>query len=300
MEWVVGACSAAIAGFASSLPTRMLAGYNAFMKNLLVAALASLAMLGQPAGAQTSESQRTIQSLERQLEEQRRLLNDWAGLIRYGSENTEILPAALGEERVVFLGDEITEQWGQGVAPFFPGKPYFNRGIRGQTTPQMLVRFRQDVISLKPEVVVILAGTNDIASLTGPGTQGMMIENFKSMVDLAKANRIGVVLASILPVCDCFANQTRERPIGKIRGMNAWLKEYAAQSDAVYLDYFSALLENGAFKKELTSDGLLPNDAAYGIMAPLAEQAIAEALGKKTTRALEILFAPEGAARVRG
>jgi lysophospholipase L1-like esterase len=109
----------------------------------------------------------------------------------------------------------------------------------------------------------------------------MMIENFMSMAELAKVNGVGVVLASVLPVCDCFSNQTRLRPIGKIRGINAWLKQYAAESDAVYLDYFSALVENGAFKKELTVDGVLPNDAGYDLMAPLAEKAITAALRKK-------------------
>ena len=144
------------------------------------------------------------------------MLVDWAGLIRYGSENTELALPASGEDRVVFLGDEITEFWGRGNAKFFPGRPYLNRGIKGQTTPQMLVRFRQDVIALKPKVVVILAGTNDLASITGPITQGMMAENFMSIVELAKANGIKVVLSSLTPVCDCYLNQTRLRPQGKI------------------------------------------------------------------------------------
>jgi lysophospholipase L1-like esterase len=288
-EKLVGAPCTAITGPAGTcLPWT--AGYSAGGKSLCAAVLASFTFLGMPALAQTTDSQPAIeplerQSLERQVEAQRRLLRDWAGLIRYGSENTEIPAAEPGEQRVVFLGDETTEQWGKGSARFFPGKPYFNRGIGGQTTPQMLIRFRQDVISLKPKVVVILAGTNDIAGVTGPGTQGMISENFMSMVDLAKANQIGVVLASILAVCDCFTKQTAVRPNGKIRGMNAWLKQYAAQSGSVYLDYYSALAESGAFKKDLTIDGLLPNDAGYGIMAPLAERAIAEALGKKTARA---------------
>ncbi len=243
--------------------------------------LLGLALFGCSASAQTPDPQRTVQALERQLAAQASLLRDWGGLTRYGSENTEIPPPAPTEKRVVFLGDEITELWGKGDAKFFPGKPYFNRGITAQTTPQMLVRFRQDVILLKPRVVVILAGTNDIAGVTGPGTQGMMIENFMSMVELASANGIRVVLASILPVCDCFTNQTRLRPRGKIIGMNRWLKEYAAQSGSLYLDYYSALVENRAFKKEWTKDGLLPNDAGYSVMAPLAEQAIALALSQQ-------------------
>jgi lysophospholipase L1-like esterase len=267
-------------------------GHGAGRNRWRAALLAGCGFLAAPTLAQTTGSRPAVESLERpalerQVEAQRRLLQDWAGLIRYGSENTEIRPAAPGEQRVVFLGDETTEQWGKGAARFFPGKPYFNRGISGQTTPQMLVRFRQDVISLQPKAVVILAGANDIAGVTGPGTQGMIVENFMSMVELAKVNQIGVVLASILPVCDCFSKQTAVRPNGKIRGMNAWLRQYAAQSGSVYLDYYSGLAESGAFKKDLTSDGLLPNDAGYSIMAPLAEQAIGEALEKKPPPALD-------------
>ena len=251
------------------------------MKILLVRMLLGLLVLGCSAGAQTPDSGQTIQALQRRLAAQRRLLSDWAGLTRYGSENTELRPPAPGEERVVFLGDEITELWGRGNAKFFPGRPYLNRGISRQTTPQMLVRFRQDVISLKPKVVVILAGTNDLAGVSGPATQGTMAENFMSMTELARANGIRVVLASVTPVCDCFTNQTALRPQGKIIGLNGWIKDYAAQSGSVYLDYYSAMVEGRNLKKELTTDGLLPNDAGYNVMAPLAEQAIAQALVKK-------------------
>ena len=219
-----------------------------------------------------------VQALEKQLAAQRHLLVDWAGLTRYGSENTEMRPPAPGENRVVFLGDEITEFWGQGAARFFPGKPYLNRGISRQTTPQMLVRFRQDVILLKPRVVVILAGTNDLAGVTGPATEGTMAENFISMTELAKVNGIRVVLASVTPVCDCFTKQTALRPQGKIIGLNGWIKDYAARSGSIYLDYYSALADGRNLKKELTRDGLLPNDAGYSVMAPLAEKAIAQAL----------------------
>src|SRR3954463_7810507 len=205
------------------------------------------------------------------------LLTDWAGLTRYGSENAELRAPKPGEDRVVFLGDQITERW----TGFFPGKPYLNRGIANQTTPQMLVRFRQDVISLKPKVVVIEAGTNDIASVTGPSTEGMIAENFMSMVELARFNGIRVVLASVTPVCDCFTNQTARRPQGKIIGLNGWIKDYAARTGSVYLNYYAALADGRNFKKELTSDGLVPNDAGYKVMAPLAEKAIAEALGRK-------------------
>ena len=209
-----------------------------------------------------------------------RLLIDWAGLTHYGSDNAELRNPKPGEDRVVFLGDEITERWGVGSAAFFPGRAYLNRGIAHQTTPQLLVRFRQDVIALKPKVVVILAGANDLASLTGPSTEGMMAENFMSMTELAKLHGIRVVLASVTPVCDCFTNQTKLRPQGKIIGLNGWIKDYAASSGSVYLNYYSALADGRNFKKELTVDGFLPNDAGYNVMAPLAEKAIAEALGK--------------------
>ena len=205
----------------------------------------------------------------------RMLLSDWGGLTRYGSENTELPEPKPGEARVVFLGDDITENW---TPEFFAGKPYLNRGIAHQTSPQMLVRFRQDVIALEPAVVIIQAGTNDIARLTGPGTQGMMIENFQSMTELAQLHGIQVVLASILPVCDCTQTQTVQRPIGKIRGMNAWLREYAEEKGAVYLDYYSALTDDRELKPEYTTDGFLPNEAAYQVMATLAEQAIGRAL----------------------
>ena len=145
----------------------------------------------------------------------------------------------------------------------------------------MLVRFRQDVIALKPKVVVILGGTNDFAGVTGPITQAMTAENVMSMVELARANGIRVVLASLTPVCDCYNKQTQLRPQGKIIGMNGWLKEYAIESGSVYLDYYTALAEGRNFRKELTSDGFLPNDAGYAVMAPLAEAAIAKALGNK-------------------
>ncbi len=220
-------------------------------------------------------------ALEERLEAQRHLLMDWAGLIRYGSENTELPASSPAPDRVVFLGDEITEYWGRGSAKFFPGQPYLNRGIKRQTTPQMLVRFRQDVIALKPKVVVILAGANDIASFTGPITQAMMAENIMSIVELAKANGIRVVLASLTPICDCFTKQTTLRPQGKIIGINGWLKEYAALSGAVYLNYYSAMADGRNLKKELTGDGFLPNDAGYAVMAPLAEAAIAQALSRK-------------------
>lgn len=252
------------------------------MKKQLVGTLLSLLAASVLVATHSpQECAATIAALEQRIEFQRHMLADWAGLIRYGSENTELARPAQGENRVVFLGDEITEFWGQGNTKFFPGKPYLNRGIKGQTTPQMLVRFRQDVIALKPRVVVILAGMNDLASITGPITQQMFAENIMSIVELAKANGIRVVLASLTPINDYYGKQSVVRPFGKIIGMNNWLEEYAAQSGAIYLNYYRAMAAGRNLKKELTNDGLLPNDAGYAVMAPLAEQAIAQALAQQ-------------------
>ena len=249
------------------------------MKHLALKVLLGVAVLGCGLAARSPQDcASTVAALEQRVEAQRRLLADWAGLIRYGSENTELPRPKADAPRVVFLGDEVTERWGQGAAKFFPGKPYLNRGIAGQTTPQMLVRFRQDVIKLKPRVVVILAGMNDIASFVEPITQGMTAENVQSIVELARANDIRVVLASVTPINDAYKNQSLTRPFGKIIGLNNWLKDYAAQSGAIYLDYYSAMADGRNLKKELTDDGLLPNDAGYAVMAPLAEAAIAKAL----------------------
>ncbi len=254
------------------------------MKHRTIKILLGLLVLSfialQVGARSTQDCASTLAALEQRLEAQRRLLSDWAGLIRYGSENTELPRPAPAEDRVVFLGDEITENWGRGKTKFFPGKPYLNRGIKGQTTPQMLVRFRQDVIKLNPKVVVILAGANDIASFHEPITQGMMAENITSIVELARANNIRVVLCSLTPINDHHAKQSSLRPFGKIIGINNWLKDYAAQSGSVYLDYYSAMAEGRNLKKELSNDGLLPNDAGYAVMAPLVEAAIARALGK--------------------
>lgn len=252
------------------------------MKSWIVKITLAVAVLGGLVAARSPQDCASVTAaLEQQLESQRHLLSDWAGLIRYGSENTELPRPAPGEERVVFLGDEITEYWGRGKAQFFPGKPYLNRGIKGQTTPQMLVRFRQDVISLKPKAVVILAGMNDIASFYAPITQAMTAENITSIVELAKANNIRVVLASLTPINDYSIRQSAARPVGKILGINGWLKEYAAASGSTYLDYYSAMAEGRNLKKELSDDGLLPNDAGYALMGRLAEAAIEQALGKK-------------------
>jgi lysophospholipase L1-like esterase len=204
---------------------------------------------------------------------------DWANLGRYRADNQTLGDPKSGEARVVFMGDSITDAWGRSYGKFFPGKPYVNRGISGQTTPQMLIRFRPDVIALKPRAVVILAGTNDIAGNTGPMSLDDIQANLMSMAQLARANNIKVVFASVLPVTDALKPQTARRPPEKIRALNTWLKDYAAKTGGVYLDYFTPMAdENGMLKKELTYDGLHPNEAGYEVMQPLAQKAIDQAL----------------------
>lgn len=217
--------------------------------------------------------------MEEALEAYRRTLLDWGGLTQYGSQDAELRVRHVQPE-VVFLGDEITEDWGKGKAKFFPGKPYLNRGITRQVAAQMLVRFRQDVINLKPKVVVIEAGTNDLGRVMGPSSEDTMGQSIKSMVELAKLHDIRVVLASVTPICNCSDPEaTARRPPGKIIGLNGWLKDYAKESGSIYLDYYSALVQGRTMRPDLTVDGLVPNDAGYERMAPLAEKAIAEALG---------------------
>ena len=188
------------------------------------------------------------------------------------------------------MGDSITDSWK--LAEYFPNEPFINRGISGQTTSQMLLRFRPDVIDLKPKVVVILAGTNDIAGNTGQMTLEAIEGNLASMVELAHANNINVVLASVLPVSDYNTNrtgvpivQTIRRPPARILALNTWIKNYAGQKNLVYLDYFSATIDDKGFlKAELANDGLHPNVKGYEIMKALAEQAIKTALKKKQKR----------------
>jgi lysophospholipase L1-like esterase len=214
-------------------------------------------------------------------------LQDWPALARYREANAGVAAPAKDEKRVVFMGDSITDGWK--LASYFPNKPYINRGISGQTTPQMLVRFRPDVIALKPQVVVILAGTNDIAGNTGPMTLEAIEGNIASMFELARASDVRVVIASVLPVSDYAKNregkpinQTTRRPPEKIVAINEWLKKQAAQNGLTYLDYFSAMVdEKGFLKEELSNDGLHPNDKGYVVMQPLVEQAITTALKKK-------------------
>ena len=242
-----------------------------------------LLLLGTCAWAQAPAP--TIESLTAELNAARKKLVDWGGLTVYGSDNTEIPAPKPGENRVVFIGASVTANWGKGKTPFFPGKPWFNRGIASQTTPQMLVRFRQDVVALEPKVVVIQGGLGDIGMVMGPGSEGTISDHLHSMIDIAKAHGIKVVIASLTPVCDCYGSQTRLRPVGKIAAINGTLRDIAAETGSVYLNYYSVLVDTAAgtrqMKKELTDNGVDPNDAGYALMAPLAEKAIADALASK-------------------
>ena len=227
----------------------------------------------------------SLNAYEKSLVEQR--YTDWGFLAKFRDADRALGQPAAGETRVVFMGDSITEGWGmKGVngAPdrgvFFPGKPYVNRGISGQTSPQMLVRFRQDVVDLKPKVVLILAGTNDIAENTGKMTPEETEGNIESMNDLARANGIRTVLCSVLPSTEFWWHKGLE-PAEKIKALNVWIKEYAAKNGLVYVDYYSPMVNGeGGLKKELSPDGVHPNAAGYAVMAPLAEAGIAEALNK--------------------
>jgi len=203
---------------------------------------------------------------------------DWAQLGKYRAANAALAAPAPNENRVVFMGNSITEGWATYFDSLFPGKPYVGRGISGQTTPQMLVRFRQDVIALKPKVVVILGGTNDIAGNTGPSTLEMIEDNIVSMTELARSNHIRVVLVSVLPAAD-FPWRRGLDPAPKIVALNTWIRGYAARIGAVYLDLHTPMADaNNGMKAELSSDGVHPNLAGYRLMSGPTERAIQEAL----------------------
>ncbi|MEO6539135.1 MAG: SGNH/GDSL hydrolase family protein [Ferruginibacter sp.] len=206
---------------------------------------------------------------------------DWANLQRYRDDNFKLNPPGPHEKRVVFMGNSITESWASIMPEFFSGKPYINRAIGGQTSPQMLLRFRQDVVYLHPEVVVILAGTNDIAGNTGPSTLEMIEDNIASMGEIAKANKIKVVLCSVLPVFD-YPWKPGLLPAEKIMSLNKWLKTYSAKKGFTYLDYHSKMKDKrNGLQLLYGADGVHPNVAGYKVMAVLAEKAINLALSKK-------------------
>jgi lysophospholipase L1-like esterase len=208
--------------------------------------------------------------------------DDYGQLARYRDSNAALKPPAAGENRVVFFGDSITDIWK--LDESFPGKHYVNRGIGGQTTSQMLVRFRQDVIDLQPKAVVVLAGTNDIAGNSGPISNENIEANYASFAELAREHNIRVIFSSVLPVHnytpksqDFFA----QRPMERILALNKWLKEYCERNTLIYLDYFPAMVDDkGLLKRDLADDGLHPNKAGFAIMGPMAEKAIENALEK--------------------
>ncbi|MEP6713256.1 MAG: SGNH/GDSL hydrolase family protein [Ferruginibacter sp.] len=205
---------------------------------------------------------------------------DWANLLRFKNENSQLGPALAKEKRVVFMGNSITEGWSNLMPGFFYGKPYINRGIGGQTSPQMLLRFRQDVVALKPKLVVILAGTNDIAGNTGPSTLEMIEDNIAAMAEIAAANKIKVILSSVLPVFD-YPWKRGLQPAEKIVALNKWIKNYCVKNGCIYLDYHTAMKdERNGLKSIYGDDGVHPNAAGYKVMALLAEKAINLALVK--------------------
>lgn len=233
----------------------------------------------------TTDSTEIKKAIEKKIKEKKAyedwLKLDWPNLKRFRSDNEKVGLPAVDENRVIFMGNSITEGWIRTCPEFFAGKPYINRGISGQTTPQMLIRFRPDVINLKPKVVVILAGTNDIAGNTGPSTLEMIEDNLASMADLAKANGIKVILCSILPAYD-YPWKPGLKPYEKIIVINEWMKKYAAEHKMIYLDYYSATVDDRpGMKVEYSKDGVHPTKEGYKVMEPLVEKAIAEALKKK-------------------
>jgi lysophospholipase L1-like esterase len=205
-------------------------------------------------------------------------LQDWNQLGRYYADNRRLMQLPPDPGRVIFLGDSITDGWR--LAQYFPDKPYVNRGIGGQTTPQMLVRVFPDVIALKPAALLVFAGTNDIAGNTGPSTLNMIEDNLQAITELAQAHGIKVILCSVTPVSDYTARQqTPQRPPSDILKLNAWMREYAATANAVFADYYAALADDtGMLRQGFSGDGLHPNDKGYALLVPVVEAAISKAL----------------------
>jgi acyl-CoA thioesterase-1 len=237
--------------------------------------LIPLFLLTASIAQQTEDPCQPLKTMQHETE---KTLHDWPNLARFKDANAELGPPAKGENRIIFFGDSITQNWN--LADSFPGKPYVNRGISGQTTPQILLRLRQDVIDLKPKAVVILAGTNDIAENTGPISVEAIEGNLASMVELAQKNGIKVILASVLPVAR-YQWRPAIQPIDKIHALNQWMKEYASRNGIEYLDYYSAMVDQkSGLNDELGTDGVHPNSAGYAVMARLADKVIAKALAK--------------------
>jgi lysophospholipase L1-like esterase len=203
---------------------------------------------------------------------------DWPNLAHFQEANSKLAAPAPDENRVVFMGNSITIGWLNSRPIFFEGKPYVNRGISGQTTPQMLLRFRQDVIDLHPDVVVILAGINDIAGNTGPSTLEMIADNIKGMAEMAHANGIKVIISSVLPAYD-FPWSSGMEPAPKVKKLNAMMESYCKEKGHIYLDYFSAMVDDrGGLPKKYASDEVHPTIEGYKVMEPMVEKAISQAL----------------------
>ena len=270
--WVAAAALVAGLGAGSSLaevpagPTAMVADPCSGVSDRPLDA--SLRPMLQPGGRLKPPSAEEAAAAGRAMADQR--AKDWPNLCRYGAANA----ATKHSPKVVFMGDSITELW-KVADPGFFSADRLDRGISGQTSPQMLLRFRSDVVALRPRTVHILAGTNDIAGNTGPTSETAFKDNIESMVDLARAHHISVVLASILPM-GSIGWQPQYRPAEEVRRLNQWLRDYAARRGATYLDYYSRLATaDGAFRPDLSNDGVHPNLAGYTIMRELADKALA-------------------------
>jgi lysophospholipase L1-like esterase len=256
------------------------------MTRLFVFIIAVLAVLN--CAAQTPAPTQLDAAAEKKRADQiQARYNDFANFARYREADAKLAPPAKDEKRVVFMGDSITDGWK--LNEYFPDLPYVNRGISGQTTSQMLLRFRPDVINLKPKVVVILAGTNDISGNTGPMTLEAIEGNLASMAELARANGINVVMSSVMPISDYNTDKNGksivrsvQRPPAQILALNAWIKSFCAERRLLYLDYFTAMVDDKGFlKADIANDGLHPNAKGYELIKPLAEKAIASALKMK-------------------
>lgn len=252
-----------------------------FLSLTLAATCSTLLAAQQPVApaAAPAAAPGTQQAKQQTPDRYKVLADDYGQLARYAAANAALAPPAAGAEpRVIFYGDSITDAWH--LDKYFPAHAYVNRGISGQTTPQMLVRFRQDVLNIHPAVVLLLAGTNDLAGNTGPETIDQIEGDYTTLAELSKANGIELVFASVTPVSNyVHPEMTTGRPPDQILALNQWLKQYCAAHNLVYLDYFAALVDPaGMLKKDTSQDGLHPNDAGYTIMAPLAQAAIDKAL----------------------
>jgi len=256
---------------------------NLKMKRKLLTITFSLAVFAANAQNTTTapvQPDRATQEANQKKADEERTNQDWPNIKKYQDANTQLLTSPADAKRVVFMGNSITEFWKANDSSFFTGS-YVNRGISGQTSPQMLVRFREDVINLKPAVVVILAGINDIAENTGANKLENVFGNIESMAQLAQMAHIKVVISSVLPA-NHFPWRPSVTPTEKVIQLNQMLKNYADQNNIVYLDYYSAMVDNEkGLPKTLSDDGVHPNLAGYKIMEPLAVKAINEAMRRK-------------------